>query len=102
MTNSKSVDMNITNFVDNLKLLENLISEIKTRGFDATKQVNYKDNFKEILFKVKIKKELEYSINNLKKKKASVGLQSKLFENNVTKLTNETTNFGLIKDVNQS
>jgi hypothetical protein len=47
---SKSQDLNLSSFVDNLKYLEDLITEIKSNGFEATKQVrllNKKGNFSE-------------------------------------------------------
>ena len=36
---SKSQELNISNFVDNLKYLEDLITEIKSNGFESIKQV---------------------------------------------------------------
>ena len=46
-----------------------------------------------------MKKELEYNVNVLKKKKAIIIQENKHFSDNLSKLTSETTNFGMIKEV---
>jgi len=88
--NKSYENLNISSFVDNLKILEGLICEIKSRGFDRTKQ--------DILEKVKLKKELENHVDILKKKKNTIGQQNKNFSNNLSKLTNETKSYGMLKE----
>lgn len=90
-TLNRSKELNLSNFVDNLNLLEGLIGTIKSTGFDAMKN--------EIIQKLKSKKELENSINTLKKKKAALAQENKQYVTNLGKLSSETSSYGMLKEV---
>ena len=56
-------------------------------------------NNKETLQKIKMKKEIEQNILSLKKKKSILSQQYKEFSNNLTKLSYETSNYGIVQEV---
>lgn len=65
-----------------VKTLETLINEIKYYGFNRTKL--------EINDKLKIKQEIEASIDSLQKKKTNLYIESKQLNTNHSKIVNET------------
>lgn len=62
--------------------METLISEIKSYGFNRTKQ--------EINERIKIKQEIEANIEALQKKRTTLYIQSKQLSSNSSKIVNET------------
>ena len=51
------------------------------------------------MHKIKIKKETEHNLNVLKKKKAVISQENVNIRDSRSKLTSETTNYGLLKEV---
>ena len=65
-----------------MKVLENLINDIKQYGFNRAKQ--------EIEEKVRIKQQIEANIEALQKKKTNLYLESKQLNTNNSKIIHET------------